>query len=404
MAVARQLDGRHSAVTRFEQSTERIVQIQHALAEHAVLVLRVADVVEMHVDQFRRELSDPFADRKVAGDEQVSDVEAQSEFVAVRLESRDELQVPVGALEEHAGFGLEGELHVSTSSVDEQLANSVDQALPNRFGTRIGIASRVADDGVRRRARPNRNDVGTEIGGEVDRTPQVLDAPLAIERAVFEQSREVLATRIEHEARAGFDRERKSEVLRDAPDLTDLVELDLAQVELSDVGCDRDSFVAEVGEHLQRVGQSVVREAVRVVAEAEHVFLLSRRGGCFDGLFAASFEARRLAPARSPSNPNTLAEPSMDWKTLTSTFGLIFLAEMGDKTQLAAITIAAKSKAPWSVFVGASTALSLVSLIGVLAGGLITRWIPAEVLQKLAAVAFIAMGVWMLLAKGEKTG
>ena len=52
---------------------------------------------------------------------------------------------------------------------------------------------------------------------------------------------------------------------------------------------------------------------------------------------------------------------AMDWRVLLATFGTIFLAEMGDKTQLAAMTMAAQTKRPWTVFAGASLALICVS-------------------------------------------
>jgi len=89
----------------------------------------------------------------------------------------------------------------------------------------------------------------------------------------------------------------------------------------------------------------------------------------------------------------------MDWKVALSTFGLIFVAELGDKTQIAAITLVSKTKAPWAVLFGSCVALCLVSLIGVLAGAVLTRYVPLEILRKLAAVAFIAIGGWMLLGK-----
>ena len=87
----------------------------------------------------------------------------------------------------------------------------------------------------------------------------------------------------------------------------------------------------------------------------------------------------------------------MNWNALGTAFGLVFLAEMGDKTQLAVITLTARTQAPVSVFLGASFALVAVTLLGALAGGAITRFVPAEVLQKVAAAAFIAIGVLMLL-------
>ena len=63
----------------------------------------------------------------------------------------------------------------------------------------------------------------------------------------------------------------------------------------------------------------------------------------------------------------------MDLRVLLTTFGIIFLAEMGDKTQLAAMTMAADSKKPWAVFIGASLALAAVSALGVLVGSVLVR-------------------------------
>jgi len=85
----------------------------------------------------------------------------------------------------------------------------------------------------------------------------------------------------------------------------------------------------------------------------------------------------------------------MDWKVLASTFGLLFLAELGDKTQLAVISMTCKTGKPWTVFLGAALALAIVSLIGALAGQVITQFVPAEVLSKIAAVLFVVMGIAM---------
>lgn len=89
----------------------------------------------------------------------------------------------------------------------------------------------------------------------------------------------------------------------------------------------------------------------------------------------------------------------MSWQALASTFALIFLAEMGDKTQLAAITMVSRTKSPLAVFLGASLALCAVTLIGVLGGSVLVRYVPEAYLQKIAAVAFIVIGVLMLFGK-----
>ena len=89
----------------------------------------------------------------------------------------------------------------------------------------------------------------------------------------------------------------------------------------------------------------------------------------------------------------------MDLRVLFTTFGIIFLAEMGDKTQLAAMTMAAQTKRPWAVFLGASIALAAVSGLGVIVGGVIGDYVPLLWIKRAAALAFILIGVLMLTGK-----
>jgi putative Ca2+/H+ antiporter (TMEM165/GDT1 family) len=89
----------------------------------------------------------------------------------------------------------------------------------------------------------------------------------------------------------------------------------------------------------------------------------------------------------------------VDWKIFLTTFGTIFLAELGDKTQLAAIMMTSKTKLPLSVFMGASLALCLVTLVGVLLGEGLIAVIPQNILKKVAALAFVAIGLWMFVGK-----
>ena len=89
----------------------------------------------------------------------------------------------------------------------------------------------------------------------------------------------------------------------------------------------------------------------------------------------------------------------MDFRVLLTTFGIIFLAEMGDKTQLAAMTMSAQTKKPWAVFIGSSLALAAVSALGVIVGSVIGEYIPLEWVKRVAAVAFIIIGVLMLAGK-----
>jgi putative Ca2+/H+ antiporter (TMEM165/GDT1 family) len=89
----------------------------------------------------------------------------------------------------------------------------------------------------------------------------------------------------------------------------------------------------------------------------------------------------------------------MDLRVFLTTFGIIFLAEMGDKTQLAAMTMAADSKKPWAVFLGASLALAAVSALGVLVGSVVGDYVPLVWVKRVAAMAFIVIGVLMLMGK-----
>ena len=86
-------------------------------------------------------------------------------------------------------------------------------------------------------------------------------------------------------------------------------------------------------------------------------------------------------------------------RILLSTFALLFIAELGDKTQLAVISMTAKHKAPLWVFAGAALALVAVTALGVAGGELLTRVIPEVTLRKIAAGGFVAMGVLMWFDK-----
>ena len=89
----------------------------------------------------------------------------------------------------------------------------------------------------------------------------------------------------------------------------------------------------------------------------------------------------------------------MDWKLLTSTFALIFLAELGDKTQLATLSLAASGKSRWLVFAGAAAALVSTSAIAVLAGEGVSRLVPEVWIKRVAGLAFLVLGVLILLDK-----
>ena len=82
----------------------------------------------------------------------------------------------------------------------------------------------------------------------------------------------------------------------------------------------------------------------------------------------------------------------MDWKLLATTFGTLFVAELGDKTQLACMLMTAETRKPWTVFLGSYLALVLVSFLGVMFALFVCQYISPNIIKKVAAVAFILMG------------
>lgn len=91
----------------------------------------------------------------------------------------------------------------------------------------------------------------------------------------------------------------------------------------------------------------------------------------------------------------------MDLRLIATTFTTLFLAELGDKTQLAVLSLTASSRQPLAVFVGAALALLAVTAIGVLVGEGVSRIVPGWLLQKAAAIAFIAIGLIMFVGKSS---
>jgi putative Ca2+/H+ antiporter (TMEM165/GDT1 family) len=82
---------------------------------------------------------------------------------------------------------------------------------------------------------------------------------------------------------------------------------------------------------------------------------------------------------------------------LASTFATVFLAELGDKTQLAIVSISGTSSRPGAVFAGSALALVLASLLGSAAGGSLTRVIPTDWLQLAASAGFLLLGLRLIL-------
>ncbi|MCX7845551.1 MAG: TMEM165/GDT1 family protein [Dictyoglomaceae bacterium] len=82
-----------------------------------------------------------------------------------------------------------------------------------------------------------------------------------------------------------------------------------------------------------------------------------------------------------------------------STFFVILLAELGDKTQLAVLSLSIHTKAPFIVFLGASISLSLLSLIGAYFGTFLLKLVPRDIIEKIAGLVFILAGIFMILKK-----
>ena len=90
----------------------------------------------------------------------------------------------------------------------------------------------------------------------------------------------------------------------------------------------------------------------------------------------------------------------MDPKLFLTVFSTVFVAELGDKTQLATLLYAADASHPkLTVFAASAAALVLASALGVLAGSLIADHVNPRVVRWVAGLGFIAVGVWVLLAR-----
>lgn len=88
----------------------------------------------------------------------------------------------------------------------------------------------------------------------------------------------------------------------------------------------------------------------------------------------------------------------MDWKIFLTTFITIFIAEMGDKTQFAALAASAGSKSTISVWTAVVLALALAGTIGVIAGKFLGQFVSPQTLKYVSGGLFIAVGVWVLLS------
>jgi putative Ca2+/H+ antiporter (TMEM165/GDT1 family) len=91
----------------------------------------------------------------------------------------------------------------------------------------------------------------------------------------------------------------------------------------------------------------------------------------------------------------------MDWTLFASTFAAVFVAELGDKTQLATLSLSAGSASRWTVFAGAALALVATSAIAVIAGEAVGRTVSPHWLRRAAGVVFLVLGLVYFLGAGD---
>jgi len=89
----------------------------------------------------------------------------------------------------------------------------------------------------------------------------------------------------------------------------------------------------------------------------------------------------------------------MDFKLFATVFSTIFIAELGDKTQLATLLYASDASHPkWTIFAASATALVLTSALGVLAGAFVAEHVNPKAIRWIAGLGFIGVGAWVLFS------
>jgi len=91
----------------------------------------------------------------------------------------------------------------------------------------------------------------------------------------------------------------------------------------------------------------------------------------------------------------------MDWNLLGISFITVFLSELGDKSQLAAIALSGQGKSRKAIFFGTAAALVFTILLGVLAGGAVAQLLPTRILKTIAAIGFAVLAIRLLLPENE---
>ena len=86
----------------------------------------------------------------------------------------------------------------------------------------------------------------------------------------------------------------------------------------------------------------------------------------------------------------------MDWKIFFTTFTMIFLAEMGDKTQFAALAASASSKSTVTIMLAVVLALSIAGILGVIAGKFLGDFLNPQYIKWVSGSLFVGVGLWIL--------
>ena len=138
---------------------------------------------------------------------------------------------------------------------------------------------------------------------------------------------------------------------------------------------------------------AIIAGAMFIVFGAVMLHKLRRGGRGAEGGEAAG--AGECPPGQEGTSAAT-APAMSSWRVFGSTFGLVALAELGDKTQLSVIALTGEYANPWAVFIGASVGFVLVCTVGVLGGRLLAKRLGSGKLELLAAALFIILGVVFL--------
>ena len=259
MTVARKLNRSHSLKADFVERPKCGWQVQVALAEHAVIVNTAGDVVEVNVNQVIRVLVNHSFDGKIVCAQAMANVEAESKRLSIRAQPILQLAKLARAFDEHSGFRLESDSDAVLCSAFENSLQPIAKSLPNLVAFRL-----------RRSARPQRNDIRAESARHPNPAAKKFDTHFAFRNGFFQQSRSVLLTRIQQEARTRFDRKRDVEPLRQFTSRANFSFGNVKRIEVTHIERQRARVVAKFRDQLQRFRQAMVRESIRVVAESKH--------------------------------------------------------------------------------------------------------------------------------------